>query len=150
MNAGATLDSLARVFAQDPTIKYPYVSLPTPAEPEMTVSRAVCFDDPCVLETNIRLLPDMRESTASASEVITHTARRFKALGVEAAERYLQFSPSFAVDGDPATKFQSLGGELIKSIRGNETMIKPRINRCLGRGVDFTGLADCRLWRKQH
>lgn len=115
MNAGLILDSFAREFVKDSAVKYLYVSLPTPPTPELLITRAVCFETPCVMETNIRLLPrSPKESAISASDIINHVARQFSALGSEAIERYLKSSPSFAVDGNPTTSFRSVDGESSK------------------------------------
>ncbi|KAF9454170.1 hypothetical protein P691DRAFT_656895 [Macrolepiota fuliginosa MF-IS2] len=109
INAGLILDSLVQTFSQDVALGYPYISIPTPFTQELPITRAVCFDTSCVMETNIKLLPMLpNESVTSASDVINHTAERFSALGNEAMERYLEFPPSSAVDGNSTTSFRSV------------------------------------------
>lgn len=64
------------------------------------------------METNIKLLPNLLNETASsASEFISHVTGQLEALGNDAMERYVRFSPSFAVDANATTSFQSVDGK---------------------------------------
>ncbi|KAF5352743.1 hypothetical protein D9756_005918 [Leucocoprinus leucothites] len=109
MDAGSILDSLAMQSSQALDKDYPYISLPTPNTLEdISVARAACSGSPCVMETNIELLPAPLEYSVSlASDIIAHVKNQFIAIGTNTIEHYLRCSPSFAVDVDPQTSFCS-------------------------------------------
>ncbi|KXN88830.1 hypothetical protein AN958_06699 [Leucoagaricus sp. SymC.cos] len=113
VNAGVILDSLALRLAPESEVQFPYISLQTSSSATETMTRAACKDMPCIMETNIEAIPNLLDSTvSSASEIIAHTMRQFQALSTDSTERFLQCSPSFAVDVDPETSFCSASGEL--------------------------------------
>jgi hypothetical protein len=66
-----------------------------------------------MVETNIKLLPDLlNNAVSSASELVAHTNYQLDTLNSDTKKHYVQFPPSSAVDADPTTSFQSLGGEV--------------------------------------
>ncbi|KAI0081076.1 hypothetical protein K474DRAFT_1588390 [Panus rudis PR-1116 ss-1] len=87
--------------------KLPYVNL------DETINvppiRAACRVVACMLETNIPLLPNDTVHTASSiKEILSIEKRNVDLIGESSMENYLGHPPSFAVDGDRDTFFQSL------------------------------------------
>lgn len=75
--------------------------------------RAPCLHAACLIETNIRLLPDFATVTpaiSSASKVLVVEESRRKAINLNITENYLNHPLSHAVDGDSQTYFKSSFG----------------------------------------
>ena len=88
---------------------YPYVSFESAAPNSLdTAVRTPCVGRPCVLETTISLLPGtVTHSVDSASDILSLEKRNLAAIGTDAEQHYVNFPPSFAVDGRPETVFRS-------------------------------------------
>ncbi|THH31959.1 hypothetical protein EUX98_g2215 [Antrodiella citrinella] len=72
------------------------------------VTRAACRGISCLLETNIRLLPDgMVHASDDVSDILKQEETNLKTLGPDSISRYIGHPPSHAVDGDPSTFFES-------------------------------------------
>jgi len=78
--------------------------------PPTTWTRAACRGATCVLETNIRLLPDtILHSSDNVQNILSLEARNLEILGDEGKQHYEAYPPSNAVDTRPDTAFQSFG-----------------------------------------
>ncbi|KIP04147.1 hypothetical protein PHLGIDRAFT_205414 [Phlebiopsis gigantea 11061_1 CR5-6] len=88
----------------------PYVSTREhgPDELETSLARAACRLARCLLETNIRLLPqDLEEEARGPRHMLEAEADRRAVLSDQTVELYLEHSPSRAVDDRAATYFES-------------------------------------------
>jgi hypothetical protein len=75
------------------------------------VSRAACRGRPCVLETNIRLLPhEPLQIMESAADVIQLEKYNTEMMGKAAVDHYIQSPPSLIVDGSSRKAFRTFGG----------------------------------------
>jgi len=62
---------------------------------------------PCLIETTIRLLPEVLTSAASAEQILQVEKSNRELLSIEETMHYLDFPPSYAVDGKSDTAFRS-------------------------------------------
>ncbi len=77
----------------------------------MSVARAVCRGVPCLLETNILLLPRSRNRTSSsAKSILSIEKQNRETVGSEGVGHYISYPPPQAVDGHPETFFESFQG----------------------------------------
>lgn len=77
----------------------------------MDIFRAACLGSPCVLETNVRLLPpELPYEASRAQDMLTLESRGRAALGTTGEAHYVEHPPSAAVDGDIITAFRSRQG----------------------------------------
>ncbi|KAH7886036.1 hypothetical protein F5I97DRAFT_1877220 [Phlebopus sp. FC_14] len=75
---------------------------------QWSITRAACFGTPCLLETNIRLLPDdVVLECDTAADMLALEDRNMRLMGHDAIAHYIQHALSFAIDGDPSTAFGS-------------------------------------------
>lgn len=91
----------------------PYVMLdPEGAErplANLDVTRAVCKGLPCLLETNIPLLPpDMVHTSNNVMDMLLVEHTNKKILGESRTNHYISHPLSTAIDGDTSTFFESL------------------------------------------
>ncbi|KAH8099831.1 hypothetical protein BXZ70DRAFT_1008810 [Cristinia sonorae] len=88
----------------------PYVSLNTSEVSALqAVSRAPCKGVPCLLETNIALLPeDIVHTSDEASDILKVEAHNLNTLGLNGVAHYTNHPPSSAVDRDVISFFESL------------------------------------------
>jgi len=94
-------------------VPLPFVtSHPALDENDDIVSRAPCIGRPCILETNISLLPPLTVNTEvpHASRMLDLAKQRAVHIGNDAISHYLAHPPSQAVDGRAETFFQSPQG----------------------------------------
>ncbi|KAI0778708.1 hypothetical protein BD413DRAFT_511125 [Trametes elegans] len=85
----------------------PYVTLNRLHETSRR-TRAACRGSACVLETNIRLVPDgVSHIAANVSDMLTLERRNADVLGPSGEHNYLQHPPSNAVDLKTASVFRS-------------------------------------------
>ncbi|KAH9929659.1 uncharacterized protein B0H18DRAFT_995571 [Fomitopsis serialis] len=116
LRATQYLDSLARCGAAscDPgaqakpaRMTVPYVSL-ADTPPRSRWTRAACSGASCIVETNIRLLPDSAVHTAdSVEKVLTVEDQNLALLGTAGKQEYEDHPLSHAVDTRPDTAFRS-------------------------------------------
>ncbi|KAI9056995.1 hypothetical protein FKP32DRAFT_1661484 [Trametes sanguinea] len=100
----AALDTVPEQARPSP----PYVTLDRTHVPNDRM-RAACRGSACVLETNIRLLPDTVSHTASNVSDILNLERRNRDLLDESGKKnYVRHPPSNAVDMQAETAFRSL------------------------------------------
>ncbi|KAK7695026.1 hypothetical protein QCA50_002214 [Cerrena zonata] len=97
-------------------LKLPYIFLGDRLVRHST--NAVCGGLTCVLETTIDLLPSGMVHTAPhARDMLSIGNKNLEVLGLSGQRNYINYPPSFAVDGNPETYFQSIGdvkqGEMI-------------------------------------
>ncbi|KAI0673657.1 hypothetical protein C8Q78DRAFT_1018289 [Trametes maxima] len=86
----------------------PYVTLDR-SDPPTHRTHAACRGSSCVLETNIRLLPDAVSHMASnVGEMLAVERRNVEALGESGKGNYLEYPLSAAVDLKAETVFRSL------------------------------------------
>ncbi|KAI0715028.1 hypothetical protein C8Q76DRAFT_729276 [Earliella scabrosa] len=72
-------------------------------------ARTACRGAACVLETNIRTLPDhISHAASSASDIYYLEAENTRILGDDGKKNYLEYPPSNAVDMKAGTAFRSL------------------------------------------
>lgn len=101
-------DIVESIPAQD-NLKVPYVFLGDQTIKHST--SAVCGGLACVLETTIDLLPSGVVHTAPhPRDILSIGNRNREILGVSGQKNYIEHPPSLAVDGNPGTYFQSIGG----------------------------------------
>ncbi|OBZ79106.1 hypothetical protein A0H81_01521 [Grifola frondosa] len=87
--------------------KVPYISLDSAYSPTAW-TRAACRGSACVLETNIRLLPEsISHSGEDAEDILSLVKRNLETLGEARKQEYIEQPPSYAVDSVPATSFRS-------------------------------------------
>ena len=95
-------------------LSLPYVSTREQAGPEggeTSVARAACRHSSCLLETNIRLLPqNLGEDDRGPRHMLEVEAGRRARLSNHTAELYLGHPPSRAVDDRAETYFESSEG----------------------------------------
>ncbi|KAI0800750.1 hypothetical protein C8Q74DRAFT_1454356 [Fomes fomentarius] len=116
LRAAKYLESLTRcggascddpVDAQQVRPKLPYITLDRSYAPERW-SRAACRGAACVLETNIRTLPeDISHTANNIADMISLEVRNAEKLGDPGKANYLEHPPSNAVDMKANTVFQS-------------------------------------------
>ncbi|PIL31468.1 hypothetical protein GSI_06170 [Ganoderma sinense ZZ0214-1] len=88
----------------------PYITLDR-LHPQKPWIRAACRVAACVLETNIRTLPDDVSHTATnISDMLSLEIENARTLGDAGKQNYLDHAPSNAVDGKAYTVFRSLYG----------------------------------------
>ena len=93
----------------------PYVTLDRSHAPTER-ARAVCRGSACVLETNIRLLPDGVSHTAEhVGELLDLERRNAAAVGESGRHNYIQQPLSQAVDSKADTVFRSFAREPLSS-----------------------------------
>lgn len=93
-----------------PRLRLPYVTLDR-LHPQKPWIRAACRMAACVLETNIRTLPDSTSHTASnISDMLSLEIENARVLGDAGKHNYLYHPLSNAVDAKPSTVFRSLHG----------------------------------------
>jgi hypothetical protein len=81
------------------------------------LTKAACRGRFCVLETNIRLLPELDHIADRAQDVLEVETRNTAALGGDGHLRYVDFALSHAVDGSLTTAFKSRGRASVKRCR---------------------------------
>jgi len=87
--------------------KLPYVSFEASLPPSAW-KRAVCMGSSCVLETNIRLLPeDLGHTSTSVQNMLALEKHNLQLLGDSGKQHYIDFAPSMAVDSRSDTAFIS-------------------------------------------
>lgn len=92
----------------NPGITYPYVSFEKDNSAANIPTRAVCRGSPCLIETNIKLLPeDILHTSNDMKDLTTLQTRNRALLGEHNVQRYLEHGPSHMVDGRTNTSFQS-------------------------------------------
>ncbi|KAH9858325.1 hypothetical protein C2E23DRAFT_803583 [Lenzites betulinus] len=117
LRAAQYLDSLTRcgrascdssgTIAQQERPSLPYVSLDGSYTPSHG-AHAVCRGSACVLETNIRLVPDGVSQVATvATDILALERRNEEALGDDGKSNYLRHPPSNGVDLNADTVFRS-------------------------------------------
>ncbi|KZT72881.1 hypothetical protein DAEQUDRAFT_722509 [Daedalea quercina L-15889] len=116
LRATRYLDSLARCGAascepgaqnKPEWMKIPYFSLANQSPPSRW-TRAACGGAACVLETNIKLLPEATVHTAdSAEKMLALEERNLAILGTAGKQEYEAHPLSHAVDTYPDTAFRS-------------------------------------------
>ncbi|PCH34217.1 hypothetical protein WOLCODRAFT_135572 [Wolfiporia cocos MD-104 SS10] len=90
-------------------VKMPYVTLGEHSPPSAN-TRAACGGSSCVLETNIKLLPDTMKHTGDSAEcILALEAENLEMLGDAGKQHYEEHPLSHAVDTRPETSFQSFG-----------------------------------------
>lgn len=79
--------------------------------PPISWTRAACSGSSCILETNIRLLPDAVSHTSDSIEhMLSVGEKNFEVLGEAGKQHYQEHPPSHAVDTHADTFFQSPDG----------------------------------------
>ncbi|KAI0937019.1 hypothetical protein AcV5_005015 [Taiwanofungus camphoratus] len=87
--------------------KMPYTSVGG-HPPPISWTRAACSGSSCILETNIRLLPDAVSHTSDSIEhMLSVGEKNFEVLGEAGKQHYQEHPPSHAVDTHADTFFQS-------------------------------------------
>lgn len=95
--------------------RLPYTTLDHSYQPTSWIHSA-CRGPACVLDTNIRILPEEVSHTANnISDILALEAKNIEVLGDSGKENYLQHSPSNAVDMKPDTVFRSLTRTCLRS-----------------------------------
>jgi len=86
----------------------PYTSTDHPRVPEH-ITRAACKSIPCLLETNIHLLPDddLIHTSESVDNILKLEETNLRTLSPDRISHYIAHPPSRAVDDDPLTFFES-------------------------------------------
>lgn len=86
----------------------PYITVDR-SHPPKRWARTACRGAACVLETNIRTLPDhISHAASSASDIYYLEAENTRILGDDGKKNYLEYPPSNAVDMKAGTAFRSL------------------------------------------
>ena len=111
MKATAYLYILLKTWQEDPSL--PYINLESETDVQslskLDVSKAVCKGMPCLLETNIPLLPpDLVHSSDNVMDMLLVEHTNKKILGEARMHLYISHPLSAAVDGDISTFFESL------------------------------------------
>ena len=89
-----------------------------------TTARTPCVGVPCLLETNIRILPALGEDAiTSAEDMLSAEDRRMKALGEPRKQHYISYAPSRAVDGRRDTAFCSMESTFFLLIRSRSVWL---------------------------
>jgi hypothetical protein len=93
-------------------MKFPYVRTYEKTEwSDVVLTRAVCRDARCLLESNIALLPGtIRRETDSATYMLELEARNREVVSASGNATYLNHPLSMAIDNRPDTYFESQQG----------------------------------------
>ena len=95
---------------QEPRPQLPYITLDR-LHPQKPWNRAACRVAACVLENNIRTLPDdVSHAATNISDMLSLEIENARTLGDAGKQNYLDHAPSNAVDAKANTVFRSLHG----------------------------------------
>ncbi|KAJ7638668.1 hypothetical protein FB45DRAFT_903501 [Roridomyces roridus] len=97
------LDSIVANASQ----AWPYVSRES-RDFNHKLQRSPCLGRSCVLESNMRSLPDILDTFRTAGEIFDHQERLGMTLSEDITSTFLNYPLSHAVDADPQTSFRSV------------------------------------------
>ncbi|KAF7966217.1 hypothetical protein HWV62_39479 [Athelia sp. TMB] len=108
--AGEYLDAILRDSLKGIERLYTHTA-PVLQPPKNPIAHAACLGVPCVLSTNIALLPgNITRAAQSATEMLALETSNLALLGPALQAHYVAHPPSAAVDGQAGTAFCSPGG----------------------------------------